>query len=126
MFPIYMKFGCFEITYRQDTKFRFWLSRVTVQTEFTDPVGNCGNLLITVKDTGVGIPEDAQQVIFDKFSQVDATYARKFDGAGLGLAIVKCIVTSMGGDIGLISAPNEGSVFSIKLPVRLNTEFIGT
>ncbi len=68
-------------------------------------------LLFSVSDNGIGIPEDQQQKIFDAFSQVDSTMARKFGGTGLGLSISSRLVHLMGGRIWLESTPNVGSTF---------------
>ena len=65
----------------------------------------------TVRDTGIGIPEDKQKLIFDSFAQADASTTRKFGGTGLGLTICSNLVRMMGGRIWVESAPAEGSRF---------------
>jgi signal transduction histidine kinase/DNA-binding response OmpR family regulator len=64
-----------------------------------------------VKDTGIGIPLNRQAALFQSFSQVDTSTARKYGGTGLGLAICKRLAEMMGGQVGLESAPGEGSTF---------------
>jgi len=76
-------------------------------------------LVIQVKDTGVGIPQSKQQLIFDDFFQVDSTSTRKQQGAGLGLAIVKRLVLLMNGTINLVSDVGQGSTFTVELPLNL-------
>ncbi|MDM8535508.1 response regulator [Desulfobacterales bacterium HSG17] len=64
-----------------------------------------------VSDTGIGIPEDKQEIIFDSFSQVDGSISRSFGGVGLGLSISRNLVQKMGGEIWAESQPGKGSKF---------------
>ncbi|MBQ4831922.1 two-component sensor histidine kinase BarA [Pseudoalteromonas sp. MMG010] len=70
------------------------------------------SLLVSVTDTGVGIPMNKQDTLFTPFGQADSSITRKFGGTGLGLIITKYIVEAMGGRITLNSAPGNGSCFS--------------
>ncbi len=77
-----------------------------------------GRLRLEVRDTGIGIPADRMDRLFQRFSQVDDATARRFGGTGLGLAICKAIVEHMGGRIGVDSTPGQGSRFWFELPLR--------
>jgi signal transduction histidine kinase/ligand-binding sensor domain-containing protein/CheY-like chemotaxis protein len=78
--------------------------------------------LITVADSGIGIPQDKQDVLFGKFVQTDSSSARRYGGTGLGLAICKQLAELMGGSVGVRSIPMSGSTFWVRLPLPLVPE----
>ncbi len=76
------------------------------------------NVLVRVKDTGIGIKKEDIETIFKTFSQVDSGLSRKYEGTGLGLSISKRLVELMGGRIWVESISGKGSTFSFSLPKR--------
>jgi signal transduction histidine kinase len=87
--------------------------RVTV--EFTEQAGAPGVAHLRVHDTGIGIPGDKQDAVFDPFVQVSTGLTRTSEGTGLGLAISRDLARGMGGDLDVRSAPDEGSTFTVTL-----------
>ena len=72
---------------------------------------------IEIRDTGIGIPPDKLELIFESFRQADAGTTRQFGGTGLGLAICRNIARAMGGDVTVASVPGEGSTFTVAVPL---------
>jgi len=93
-------------------------TRVAVDSQTADKA--C--LHISVKDSGIGIPEDKQKIIFDAFTQADSTTTRRFGGTGLGLTICKEFVAMMGGKIWVESRPGKGSTFHFTAELALAKE----
>lgn len=79
-------------------------------------------LSIKVKDTGIGIPKDKQEIIFEFFRQVDDSHTRKHDGVGIGLAISQRIANTMGGTIKIESELDIGSEFTFSFPITFIDE----
>jgi CheY-like chemotaxis protein len=92
--------------------------RVTVRTQLepaSDPARSCF-LKVSVTDSGIGIPQDKQGLLFQMFVQADASTTRKYGGTGLGLAISRRLIERMGGKIGLVSEAGKGAEFWFTLP----------
>lgn len=89
---------------------------INVHLGLATPEHGKNTLFFEIIDTGIGIPQNLQETIFNSFSQADGSATRNFGGAGLGLAISKKIIEQAGGQIGVKSTPGEGSCFYFTLP----------
>ncbi|WP_022662205.1 ATP-binding protein [Paucidesulfovibrio longus] len=94
---------------------------VDVEVDLLEKTETSVRLLFRVTDTGVGIPDDKIDFIFDMFTQMDGSYQRPQQGAGLGLPLVRRIVGLMGGHISVESEPGRGSSFHVGLKLALPT-----
>ena len=93
---------------------------IIVRTQVTFLDSKNLKIIIDVSDTGVGIPVQMQDKVFEAFTQEDGSTTRKFGGTGLGLSITKNLIHLMGGDISLVSEVNKGSTFSILLDLGVD------
>jgi len=106
---------------------RIILNLLSNAIKYTNPGGKISvvvsregeNVNISVQDTGIGIPEDKQKSVFERYQQVDSSLTKGIDGCGLGLSIVKSFVELHGGSIKVKSEPDMGSEFKISLPIKL-------
>lgn len=115
-----------RITTDEFLLFRILQNIITNAVKFTEQgtvlitgKSNKDQVSIIVTDTGIGIPAENIACIFEEFRQLDGGTARRFEGTGLGLAIAKRSAVLLGGDIYVESKENEGSTFTIELPVEL-------
>ena len=95
---------------------------VQVTTKVLETVGDIINIEFNVADTGIGIPEEKLESVFDSFSQGSIEINRKYGGTGLGLSIVKRLTEILGGTLSLVSQVGIGSTFTVVLPFKISTD----
>jgi signal transduction histidine kinase/CheY-like chemotaxis protein/HPt (histidine-containing phosphotransfer) domain-containing protein len=83
---------------------------------------DCHKIRFEIEDTGIGIAPKAQESIFESFTQADGSTTREFGGTGLGLAITKQLAELMGGQVSVVSELNQGSTFSLVIPIGKTTD----
>ena len=93
---------------------------VSIHVTSINTEGSTCKVKFEVKDTGIGIAEEAKERIFDAFSQADGSTTRKFGGTGLGLAICKQLIKVLNGDIGVESNVGKGSTFWFEVPLKVS------
>lgn len=106
---------------------RVVLNLLSNSIKFTPPGGEIvvninnenNNIIITVSDTGLGIPKDKIMNIFDRFLQINESLTRNYEGSGIGLSLVKSIIEMHKGEVYVESKLNKGSKFFIKLPIKI-------
>lgn len=94
---------------------------VTLNVELEKQDGDTAYMRFAVKDSGIGILKENQDVIFERFVQSDSSVSRKHQGTGLGLAICRKLVELMGGELRVSSTPGDGAEFSFILPLQLSS-----
>ncbi len=98
---------------------------VTLEFEVREQTdGDAVEAVIRVQDTGIGIPDDAKEKMFQAFSQAGSTICRQYGGTGLGLSISKSLVALMGGEISFESRYGSGTSFTVVLPMKRGSERI--
>lgn len=111
--------NAFKFTHTGSIRLTFTVSARPPNGQSPRPIDDAGWISISVDDTGIGIPKDKQEMVFDAFQQVDGSTRRKYGGTGLGLSISRELAHMLGGEISLTSEAGKGSCFTLHLPIVL-------
>ncbi len=96
----------------------------SVEVSFSEEeIGEFVNLVLVIADTGIGIPADSLEMIFDRFAQVETGLKKKYEGTGLGLAITKKLVERLGGKISVQSEVGKGSTFTVEMNLEVVRQY---
>ncbi|WP_295894416.1 ATP-binding protein [uncultured Vibrio sp.] len=95
---------------------------IVVEFQLKKQEGSHSDLIMSVTDTGIGMAEEQLGHVFSEFAQADESISRQYGGTGLGLSISKRLTHLLGGEIKVDSAENQGSVFTVSIPVNVNKE----
>ena len=94
---------------------------IVIDAHIQTAINQNSNLLVSISDTGIGIPQSQQNKIFEAFTQADSSASREFGGTGVGLYICKKLIDSMEGEIWLDSCEGQGTIFHFKIPLQIMT-----
>jgi HAMP domain-containing protein/signal transduction histidine kinase/CheY-like chemotaxis protein len=113
----------FKFTERGEVKLNIFRSKNKRDHSGSSDTGASGqHVAFAISDTGIGIPLEKQNIIFEAFQQAEGSTSRKYGGTGLGLSISRGLAQLLGGTIELNSAPGKGSVFTLYLPIEKNNQ----
>ena len=114
------------IKFTEEGTIGFHISRPGENLNFTDTsLDPAQTIALSISDTGIGVPKEKQNLIFEAFQQVDGSTSRKYGGTGLGLSISREMIKLLGGEIALESEQGEGSQFTLYLPYSHPNRLIG-